>query len=133
MSIMARELARNTTPSSALGALVGNRSLLRTVMASAALGGSDVLSGENEVTTLVVRGDEERPTSFEATVSEYIIPTPLPRSRDAPEPAGAAVEGAVTDEAKRYVFTGQLMDLRVDGPGKVFVDGREVDPEAIGN
>lgn len=130
---MARELAHNRTPSSALGALVGNGSLLRTVIASAALGGSDVLSGENQVTTLTVRGAEGRPTSFEVTVSEYIVPTPLPGAHDAPEPAGAAVEDAVADEVKRYVFTGQLMDLRVTGPGKVFVDGREVEPEAIGN
>lgn len=128
---MARELERSRTPSSALSALVGNRSLLRTVQASAALGGATPTEDASEVKTLVVRGEEDRPASYEITVSEYIVPTPLPAPDAAPEPAGASVEDAVDDEGRRYVYTGKLMDVTVTGEATVNVDGRTVDPAAI--
>jgi len=126
---MARELARERT-AGGHGALYDNRSLLRTLIAAVSLGGDASLL-TRQVSTLTVVGEEDAASTFEATVSEYIVPTPIPGEEDAPEPAGPAVEDAVSHERRRYVFTGDLLDLRVDGPATVRVDGERVEPSAV--
>lgn len=129
---MARELARDQ-PASTNHALLGDRRLLRTIIAAASLGGDEQLFDGTAVSTLTVSGTETEPSTFEATVSEHIVPTPIPSADEASQPAGPAVEDAVEERPRRYVFTGRLVDLRIDGPATVRVDGERVDPKAFGN
>lgn len=90
--------------------------------------GADAESGAVSASenTLIVRGSSDRVSNYEITVSEWIKPAvPVGNGTDLDD-AARSVEDAVDGNDRRYVFSGSITDLRIDGAAVALVNGEPI-------
>lgn len=95
-------------------------------------GGTDdgETSGPTLPNALTVEGTGSSAT-YRVTVSEEIAVAPGETEDLAGNVSGPSAEGAVTDDADEYVFSGEITDFSLAGDANVYVNGRAVDPESL--
>jgi len=81
-------------------------------------------------------GDDVQQSQYTLGVSESLVPSrrsnaTVDDSLDFAE-GDTSYQGTVTDWKDAWVFTGEITDLSVDGPAKVFLNGDEIDPSNYG-
>jgi hypothetical protein len=70
------------------------------------------------------------PAAYELSVTEALGPTDSVNSND--EISGTSADGQVNGGADTYRFAGEIDAFAYDGPVDLYVDGEQVDPDAIG-
>ncbi len=82
-------------------------------------------------------GDDIQQSKYSLEVSGSLVPS---RRNNATvddnlnfSEGDTSYNGTVTDWKDAWVFTGELTDLTVEGPAKVYLNGNEIDPSNYGN
>lgn len=82
--------------------------------------------------TFLIEGAEDAPTRYEFVVSGAVEPSTYREATidDAHFVEDTAAGGVVANWRDAFAFDGELEELRVDGPGTVYVNDEEVEPDA---
>lgn len=107
------------------------RHVLRSAAAVGLAGGglaemADPASAQSDQREIILRAAESGTVEYSFRVTGTVEPGPTADDRDAVL-GGTAVRGEVFDGREdSFLFTGELLNLRLDGPGRAFVDGELV-------
>lgn len=98
--------------------------------ATVALGESNENDGANPENDLSIVGTTPRPTTYEVTVTEGITPSQQTGALSVLGTRGQSAEDAVGVGVRRYRFSGEISDLRLDDGAVAFVNGVALDSDA---
>ena len=127
---MAREQAKKQADSDDA---VDRRTYLR-LSGAIAVGAATVTLGEPNQNNplgnvLSIVGTSARPTTYEVTVTDEIVPGDDWGALSALGTTGRSAEDAVADGVRNYRFSGEIADLRVGDGAVAFVNGSPIGPD----
>ncbi|AUV82749.1 hypothetical protein C2R22_14765 [Salinigranum rubrum] len=98
---------------------------------SLAVDGSDVSLAEvGPDHRLEIVGVPDWPATYEFTVDGELF-ADLSASGAEENVSGSSAEGSVGEDPDAYLFNGSITDFRVEGDAGVYLDGEQVDPDAL--
>ena len=93
---------------------------------------ADTMMDDETPRTLTIAGPDDGVANYRLTVTGSIDSHSDDGTQQSNGLPSTSVEDALDDTTHRYVYTGEIGAFRLDGDATVSVDGRQVDPDALG-
>jgi hypothetical protein len=93
---------------------------------------ADTATDSETPRTLTIVGPDDGVANYRLTVAGSVDSHSDDGTQQSNGLPSTSVEDALDDTTHRYVYTGEIGAFRLDGDATVYVDGQQVDPDALG-